>query len=186
MSAAKEEPKESAHAEGEHGAAAAPKSKVGLLVVAAVIILGLQGGMAFMVVKHLTPKEKKHAPVVADTAEAEPEEETEEKAEPEMWEKPITKTVTIAGSGAQRYLKATFYLEYDKKKFPKFPADMEKELPRAEFIVNQVLSVIPFEEISNPAIQKKVSEEVLVELNKSLPKKKLKVKEVLVTDWLLQ
>jgi len=184
MSAAKEEHKEEASADG----AAPPKakSKVGLLAVAAVLILALQGGMAFMVVKHLTPKEKHKAKVVEDTADAEEEEETQEKGEPEMWEKPISKTVTIAGSGAKRYLKATFYLEYDKKKFPKFPADMEKEAPRAEFIINQVLSVIPFEEISKPETQKKVCEEVLVELNKALPKKKLKVKEVLVTDWLLQ
>lgn len=185
MSAAKEEHKEEASADG----AAPPKakSKVGLLAVAAVLILALQGGMAFMVVKHLTPKEKHKAKVVEDTAEAEEEEEDEHaKGEPEMWEKPISKTVTIAGSGAKRYLKATFYLEYDKKKFPKFPADMEKEAPRAEAIINQILSDIPFEEISKPETQKKVCEDILVELNKALPKKKLKVKEVLVTDWLLQ
>jgi len=183
MSAAKEEHKEEPKAED---GAAAPKSRVGVLVGAAVVILGLQAGMTVGVMKYLTPKEKHKAKVVEDTTEVEEEEETQEKGEPEMWEKPISKTVTIAGSGAKRYLKATFYLEYDKKKFPKFPADMEKEAPRAEFIINQILSVIPFEEISKPETQKKVCEDVLVELNKALPKKKLKVKEVLVTDWLLQ
>ncbi|MEN9353237.1 MAG: hypothetical protein RL318_562 [Fibrobacterota bacterium] len=182
MSAAKEEHKEEPKAEG---GASAPKSRVGVLVGAAVVILGLQAGMTIGVMKYLTPKEKHKAPALEDTTEVE-EEEEHDKGEPEMWEKPISKTVTIAGSGAKRYLKATFYLEYDKKKYPKFPADMEKEAPRAEFIINQVLSVIPFEEISNPEIQKKVCEEILVNLNKALPKKKLKVKEVLVTDWLLQ
>jgi flagellar basal body-associated protein FliL len=184
MSAAKEEHKEEPKAEG--AASSAPKSRVGVLVGAAVVILGLQAGMTIGVMKYLTPKEKHKAPALEDTTEVEEEEEEQEKGEPEMWEKPISKTVTIAGSGAKRYLKATFYLEYDKKKFPKFPADMEKEAPRAEFIINQVLSVIPFEEVSNPETQKKVCEEILVNLNKALPKKKLRVKEVLVTDWLLQ
>lgn len=186
MSAAKEEHKEEAPAEG--GAPPKAKSRVMVLVVAALAILGLQAGLTVGVLKYLTPKEK-HKPKVAeeDTTAADEEEEDEgAKGEPEMWEKPISKTVTVAGSNAKRYLKATFYLEYDKKKFPKFPADMEKEAPRAEFIINQVLSVIPYEEISKPEAQKKACEDILVELNKSLPKKKLKVKEVLVTDWLLQ
>ncbi len=185
---ATEETKEKTPELQASSAPAAPKSRVAILLVAAVVILGLQAFMVFMVVNHLSPKPPKRPPVAADTAQADEEDDDdEEKAgEPELWEKPITKTVTIAGSGAKRYLKATFYLEYDKKKYPKFAADMEKEQPRAEFIMNQVLSVLPFDSLSNPAVQKKVSEEILVELNKSLPKKKLRVKEVLVTDWLLQ
>lgn len=186
MSAAKEEHKEEAPAEG--GAAPKAKSRVMVLVVAALVILGLQAGMTIGVMKYLTPKEK-HKPKHAEedsTALEEEEEEEGHKGEPEMWEKPLSKTVTVAGSNAKRYLKATFYLEYDKKKFPKFPADMEKEAPRAEFIINQVLSQIPFEEVSKPEAQKKACEDILLELNKALPKKKLKVKEVLVTDWLLQ
>ena len=184
---ATEETKEKTPELQASSAPAAPKSRVAILLVAAVVILGLQAFMVFMVVSHLSPKPPKHPPVAADTAQADDDDEEEADAgEPELWEKPITKTVTIAGSGAKRYLKATFYLEYDKKKYPKFAADMEKEQPRAEFIMNQVLSVLPFDSLSNPAVQKKVSDEILVELNKSLPKKKLRVKEVLVTDWLLQ
>jgi len=184
---ATEETKEKTPELQASAAPVAPKSRVAILLVAAVVILGLQAFMVFMVVSHLSPKPPKHPPVAADTAQADDDdEEAADAGEPELWEKPITKTVTIAGSGAKRYLKATFYLEYDKKKYPKFAADMEKEQPRAEFIMNQVLSVLPFDSLSNPAVQKKVSDEILVELNKSLPKKKLRVKEVLVTDWLLQ
>lgn len=183
---ATEETKEKTPEPQASAAPAAPKSRVAILLVAAVVILGLQAFMVFMVVSHLSPKPPKHPPVAADTADSDDDDEEETAGEPELWEKPITKTVTIAGSGAKRYLKATFYLEYDKKKYPKFAADMEKEQPRAEFIMNQVLSVLPFDSLSNPAVQKKVSEDILVELNKSLPKKKLRVKEVLVTDWLLQ
>jgi flagellar basal body-associated protein FliL len=186
MSAAKDEHKEEPKAEG---GATAPKSKVGVLVAAVVVILGLQAGMTVGVMRYLTPKEKHRPKVAEDTAAADADADADEetgKAEPEMWEKPISKTVTIAGSNAKRYLKATFYLEYDKKKFPKFAADMDKESPRAEFVINQVLSVIPYEEIAKPETQKKACEEILLELNKELPRKTLQVKEVLVTDWLLQ
>lgn len=179
--------------EGSHDGAKGGKNKLLPMILAVVAILGLQAGLAVGVVRWLK---------VADHAKADPkkahatdehgeegEEEEEEEAAPkklECVETPLSKTVSVAGSGGKRYLKATFCLEYDALKYKEFGKTVEEQHMRIEAATQKILSAAPMELVMSPAGQDTLSAHLKEAINAMLKHHKVKLNDVLVTEWLVQ
>jgi len=183
----------------EHKAEEAPheggkKGKLLPMVLAVVAILGLQAGLAVGVVRWLrvsdhAPKKDKKAHVAAEGAEEGDGDAESEEAKPKKLEcakNPLSKTVSVAGSGGKRYLKATFCLEYDAEKYKEFEKIAEEQKMRIEASTQKILSASPMELVMLPAGQDTISLHLRDELNSVLKHDKVKLNAVLVTEWLVQ
>ncbi|HQF53934.1 MAG TPA: flagellar basal body-associated FliL family protein, partial [Fibrobacteria bacterium] len=95
-------------------------------------------------------------------------------------------TVTIAGTEAKRYLKASFCLEYDADKYKDLAKKIEPQMMRVEAVVNRTLSAATFEMVSSPTIQDSLTRKMTKDINKMLKHEKLQLNAVLVTEWLVQ
>lgn len=189
--------------------AEAPKSggsgrKLAPMLVAVLVVLGLQAALAVGVMRFLgvadraAPKKAAHTAAhgeeaVSEEGNAEGEEEGDEddseKKKPkrlECVEKPLNKTVTIAGTEAKRYLKASFCLEYDAEKYKELAKKIEPQMMRVESVVNRTLSAATFEMINDPKAQDSLTRQMTKEINKMLKHEKLQLTSVLVTEWLVQ
>lgn len=193
MSAApKEERKEEASHEAKGG-----KGKLVPMLVAVLAILALQAGLAVGVVRWLRVSDhaaaKKGAAHSAHAEEGEGEEgEGEEEEEGgkakklECVKKPISKTVSVAGSGGKRYLKATFCLEYDAEKYKEFEKLAEEQSMRLEAASQRILSTATMEMVMDPKGQDSISVLLKDDFNAMLKHDKVKVNAVLITEWLVQ
>lgn len=199
--APKEEKKKDESAEGAK--AAGGGRKLAPMLVAVLVVLALQaalavGVMRFLGVSDRSAKQKtSHASHGEDAAAegegseegAEGEDEEGAKKPPkrlECVEKPLNKTVTIAGTEAKRYLKASFCLEYDADKYKDLAKKIEPQMMRVESVVNRTLSAATFEMVSSPTIQDSLTRQMTKDINKMLKHEKLQLNAVLVTEWLVQ
>ena len=175
--------------------------KLAPMLVAVLVVLAIQAGLAVGVMRFLgvsdraPAKKAAHAAVQGEegsTEEGSGEEEEgddSEKKKPkklECVEKPLNKTVTIAGTEAKRYLKASFCLEYDAEKYKDLAKKIEPQMMRVESVVNRTLSAATFEMINDPKIQDSLTRDMTREINKLLKHEKLQLNSVLVTEWLVQ
>lgn len=159
------------------------------MVAAVVAIVALQAGLAVGVVRWLRVSD--HAPA---KAEVEPGAEGEEEGEEEKpsgrklgcAKSPVSKTVSVAGSQGKRYLKATFCLEYDQKKYVEFDKLVEEQSMRIEAASQKILSSAPMEQVMSPAGQDSIATRLKDEFNTLLKHDKVKVNAVLITEWLVQ
>lgn len=189
----------------EVGKASGGGRKLVPMLVAVLVVLALQAALAVGVMRFLGVSDrsaKQKTPHAAhgegDAAEgdgseegAEGEEEGEEGAKKapkrlECVEKPLNKTVTIAGTEAKRYLKASFCLEYDADKYKDLAKKIEPQMMRVESVVNRTLSAATFEMVSSPTIQDSLTRQMTKDINKMLKHEKLQLNAVLVTEWLVQ
>lgn len=198
MSASKEEKTEGANEEPKAKPAGGGKRLLPMLV-AVLVVLALQTALAVGVVRWVgiadqapaKAKAKAHGEHAEEGSDegGEEEEEEEEEAKPkklECVEKPIEKTISVAGSGGQKYLKTSLCLEYDAAKYPGLPKAIEGQMMRVEYVVNRVLSTASEERIMDPAQQDTLMAEITGQVNKMLKHEKLKLNAVLVTEWLVQ
>ncbi|MEN9308202.1 MAG: hypothetical protein RL173_2134 [Fibrobacterota bacterium] len=208
--APKEEKKKDEAAEGTKPAGGG--RKLVPMLAAVVVVLGLQAGLAVGVMRFLgvsdrAAKKQTHAPKLdgegteegdahgdaeADghgEGEGEEGDEDAPKKKPkklECVEKPLSKTVTIAGTEAKRYLKASFCLEYDAEKYKELAKQIEPQMMRVEATVNRILSSATFEMVNNPATQDSLTKLMTKDVNKLLKHEKLQLNAVLITEWLVQ
>lgn len=200
--APKEEKKYDEAAEGTKPAGGGRKL-VPMLAAVAVVLL-LQAALAVGLMRYLGVSDrsaKSHAThrtgdgeavEGADHADGEADEEDEdsgEKRKPkklECVEKPLSKTVTIAGTEAKRYLKASFCLEYDAEKYKDLGKQIEPQMMRVEAAVNRILSSATFEMVNNPATQDSLAKHMTKDINQMLKHEKIQLNAVLVTEWLVQ
>ena len=203
--APKEEKQKDEAAEGTKPAGGGRKLVPMLAAVA--VVLGLQAALAVGLMRYLGVSDraakaqaaKGHEKVAEGDAHgeeadasAEGEEEDEdsgEKKKPkklECVEKPLSKTVTIAGTEAKRYLKAAFCLEYDAAKYKDLPKQLEPQMMRVEATVNRILSAATFEMVNSPAVQDSLVKQMTKDINKMLKHEKLQLNAVLITEWLVQ
>ena len=196
--APKEDKKKDEPAEG----AKAPGSgrKLVPMLVAVLVVLALQAALAVGVMRFLGVSDraaKQKTPHASHGETDGPEEGTEGEEEDEdgnrkppkrleCVEKPLNKTVTIAGTEAKRYLKASFCLEYDADKYKDLAKKIEPQMMRVEAVVNRTLSAATFEMVSSPAIQDSLTRKMTKDINKMLKHEKLQLNAVLVTEWLVQ
>lgn len=200
MSAAKEDKKKDESGETKP---AGSGRKLAPMLVAVLLILGLQAGLAVGIMRYLGVADRGAKSATAttqhgesDSTEAEGEAAGEGSETPtpkastpkklECVEKPLSKTVTVAGTEAKRYLKASFCLEYDPVKYKELPKSIEPQMMRIEATVNRILSSATFDKIANPTAQDSLSKLMTVEINKLLKEEKLQLHAVLITEWLIQ
>ena len=194
MSGAKEEPKKEESAEPAKPSGGGRKMVP--MLVAVLVVLALQAGLAVGVVRFLgisdrAPKKAVHAKVEDSdsAADGEGDGEDEEAKKPkklECLEKPLSKTVTVAGTEAKRYLKASLCLEYDAEKYKDMPKSIEPQMMRVEATVNRILSSATFAQVSDPKAQDSLAKQMGVDINKMLKPEKIQIHAVLVTEWLVQ
>lgn len=184
--AAKEERKEEVPHEGKPA-----KGRLLPMVAAVVAIVVLQAGLAVGVVRWLRVSD--HAPAkAAEEHGAEGEEEGDGEEEKPSGRKlgcaktPVSKTVSVSGSQGKRYLKATFCLEYDQKKYQEFEKIAQEQAMRIEAASQKILSSAPMEQVMSPAGQDSISTRLKDEFNALLKHDKVKVNAVLITEWLVQ
>lgn len=201
--APKEEKKKDEPADGAKPAGSG--RKLAPMLVAVLVVLGLQAALAIGVMRFLGVSDraaKQKTPHAAagegeasegdgseDGSEGEGDGEDGAKKTPkrlECVEKPLNKTVTIAGTEAKRYLKASFCLEYDADKYKDLAKKIEPQMMRVESVVNRTLSAATFDMVSNPAIQDSLTRQMTKDINKMLKHEKLQLNAVLVTEWLVQ
>lgn len=208
MSGAPKEEKKKDEAAAE-GTKPAGGRKMVPMLVAVVVVLGLQAALAVGVMRFLgvsdraakktshsakTPDGEKEGEGVSEGEGENPEENGEEgedgeKKKPkklECVEKPLSKTVTIAGTEAKRYLKASFCLEYDAEKYKELAKSIEPQMMRVESTVNRILSSATFEMVNNPAVQDSLTKQMTKDINKMLKHEKIQLNAVLITEWLVQ
>lgn len=192
--------------EKKEEAAEAPKSgggrKMGPMLGAVAVVIALQAGLAVGVVRFLgigdrAPKKALHDAKAGDEEVSGSEdgggEEGEEGSKKpkkeeklECVEKALSKTVTVAGTEAKRYLKAGLCLEYDALKYKDLPKQIEPQMMRVESVVNRILSTATFAMVSDPKTQDTLTLQMTKEINRMLKPEKLQIHAVLVTEWLVQ
>ncbi len=201
--APKEEKKKDDPADGAKPAGGG--RKLAPMLVAVLVVLGLQAALAVGVMRFLGVSDRAAKQKTGHAANGEGEvaggegaddgsdgeEDGEDGAKKtpkrlECVEKPLNKTVTIAGTEAKRYLKASFCLEYDADKYKDLAKKIEPQMMRVESVVNRTLSAATFEMVSNPAIQDSLTRQMTKDINKMLKHEKLQLNAVLVTEWLVQ
>jgi flagellar basal body-associated protein FliL len=200
--APKEEKKHDEAAEGKKPAGGG--RKLAPMLAAVAVVLGLQAALAVGLMRYLGVSDRATKPVAhpahkdgdveAPDGDTPPDGEDEdddsgEKKKPkklECVEKPLSKTVTIAGTEAKRYLKASFCLEYDAAKYKDMAKQIEPQMMRVEASVNKILSSATFEMVNNPAIQDSLTKQMTKDINKMLKEEKMQLNAVLVTEWLVQ
>jgi flagellar basal body-associated protein FliL len=204
--APKEEKKSEEAAEGAKPAGGG--RKLAPMLAAVAVVLALQAALAVGIMRYLgvsdratkTAGHAAHKEGEIDSAdgeahadggeeEEEEDEDSGEKKKPkklECVEKPLSKTVTIAGTEAKRYLKAAFCLEYDAAKYKDLAKQIEPQMMRVEASVNKILSSATFEMVNSPAVQDSLTRQMTKDINKMLKHEKMQLNAVLVTEWLVQ
>ena len=188
--APKEEKKEESPDAGKTGGG----RKMGPMVVAVLVILALQAGLAFGVMRFLGVSDRgakaahaKAAPEGEASAEESEEDDSPKKHQKlECLEKPLSKTVTIAGTEAKRYLKASLCIEYDAEKYKDLPKTIEPSMMRIEATANRILSSATFQQVNDPHGQDTLAAQITTEANKLIKGEKIQIHSVLVTEWLVQ
>jgi flagellar basal body-associated protein FliL len=94
--------------------------------------------------------------------------------------------VTIAGTEAKRYLKASMCIEYDALKYKDLPKTIEPSMMRVEATANRILSSASFQQVNDPRGQDTLAAQIATETNKLLREEKIQIHAVLVTEWLVQ
>jgi flagellar basal body-associated protein FliL len=188
--APKEEKKEETPEAGKPGGG----RKMGPMVVAVAVVLALQAGLAFGVMRFLGVSDRgatkvAHAKASADDAtgdDADQDDSPKKHEKLECLEKPLSKTVTIAGTEAKRYLKASMCIEYDAEKYKDLPKIIEPSMMRVEATANRILSSANFQQVNDPRGQDTLAAAIAAETNKLLKPDKIQIHAVLVTEWLVQ
>jgi len=190
MSAAPKEDKKEEPAEG-----AKPRAgrKLGPMLGAVALVLVLQAGLAFGVVRFLGISDhgagrSGHAKSSDDDGSGDGNDPKPGSAPKNLQcvDKPLSKTVTIAGTEAKRYLKASLCLEYDADKYKDLPKEIEPQMMRVEATVNRILSSASFQQVADPKAQDTLAMQMDSEINQLLKPDKIQIHAVLVTEWLVQ
>ena len=189
--APKEEKKEETPEAGKSGGG----RKMGSMVAAVAVVLALQAGLAYGVMRFLGVTDRgaskaAHPKVAAEgdaSGEESEDDDTPKKHQKlECLEKPLSKTVTIAGTEAKRYLKASMCIEYDAEKYKDFAKTIEPSMMRVEATANRILSSASFQQVNDPRGQDTLAAQIAAEANKLLKGEKIQIHAVLVTEWLVQ
>lgn len=101
-------------------------------------------------------------------------------------EAPIEAIVNIAGTDADRLLKAAIIFEYDDKEYPDLAEELMRRAPKFKDLLINHLSTLTFEELKEPDARKKIRKDLLRMVNATLPAKLGEVRNVLFTTYIIQ
>ncbi len=175
-------------------AAAAPKDakKAGMsplmrkLVLAGVVagIIGVEAVVAYMLVQ-ATKQEDPHA--LAAKKEKEQEEASHSKQTAMgLTTEPIGVVVNIGSGEDERYAKVSIQLEFDDIKYPLLMEGLKLRTPKIKNILIESLSSMSVQDLTTPVGKVKLRQTVLREVNRILPKDEGTVRDVFLSEFILQ
>jgi flagellar basal body-associated protein FliL len=153
-------------------------------VIAAIVILNTV--IAFFLVQMTKPKntDEIEAKLKADSAKVAAESATEMGAT--TAEAPIEAVVNIAGTDGERFLKASIAFEFNEIQYPKLGEELKKRAPKFKDILIDYLSKLTLLEVTEPDAKEKVRKDLLRLVNNSLSPKEGEVREVYITQYIIQ
>lgn len=193
---------------------AKPKSNLVMLIVIIFVVVLIQVVLAFVVVKITAPKEETESTEQAAAGHGEkkpgkhgeaakegesgkhgeagkegeaPAEGGEVPAHEVFTKKPIEVIVNIAGTDATRFLKVKVQLALDAE-LPEnkgydaaFPYDVQ-----AQNKINEYLSALPIEEVTQPNAQQNIRGDLLRAINDLIPEGKGQISNVYINQYIIQ
>jgi len=98
---------------------------------------------------------------------------------------PIEVIVNIAGTDAERFLKAAIVLEYDEKNSI-LAAELPRRTQRYRDMLISYLSSLTLAEVTAPGAQAKICSDILRQINVSLPENAGAVRNVVISNYIIQ
>jgi len=180
MADKKKEAAAPAPAEGEEGG----KKKSNMVLVIGIIagIVAVQTALVYLIVPKPVDEAAVAAKAVEDSLRREAEAATRMGA---VTETPIEVIVNIAGTEAERFLKASIILEYDGANV-KFGEELGRRAPRFRDLMMNHLSRLTLMEVTEPGAKDKIRKDLLRMINETLPAKMGEVDDVLFTSYIIQ
>ncbi len=166
------------------------KSNIVPLILIIVVVLLIQGGIAFVIVKVTAPK----ADVVDTTAQDSTTDTTGSSvastapANEVVEGKVHTFIVNIAGTDAERYLKLSLQVAYDgdaAKKNKTFLTTLASNEVPAKNYINQYLSSLTLEEVSDKNAQQNIRGDLVRGVNRLFPEG-VELSNIYITEFLIQ
>lgn len=153
-------------------------------VIAGIVILNTV--IAFFLIQMTKPKntDEVEAKLKADSAKVAAESVTEMGAT--TAEAPIEAVVNIAGTDGERFLKSSIAFEFNEVQYPLLAAELTKRAPKFKDILIDYLSKLTLLEVTAPDAKEKIRKDLLRIVNNSLPPKLGEVKEVYITQYIIQ
>lgn len=166
------------------------KSNIVPLIIIILVVVLIQAGIAFAIVKITAPKNE-----VADTTAQDSTTDTTgssaqiSKPDDEVVQATVlTFIVNIAGTDAERYLKLSLQVAYDGKKASKnktFLTSLASAEVPAKNYINQYLSSLTLENVSDKNAQQNIRGDLVRGVNGLLPEG-VELSNIYITEYLIQ
>ncbi|HZH72889.1 MAG TPA: flagellar basal body-associated FliL family protein [Mariniphaga sp.] len=101
-------------------------------------------------------------------------------------ETPVEAIVNIAGTQGERFIKAAVIFEYNEKEFPNLGIELQRRAPKFKDLLINHLSKLTLMEVTEPDAKDKIRKDLLLLVNRSLPRESGKIREVLFTTYIIQ
>lgn len=104
-----------------------------------------------------------------------------------MTSAPIEVVVNIPGEkGQERFAKVAIVLEFDNIKYPELGEQLVLRTPKIKNVLIEALSVTPVTELSSAQGKRKLREDLVREVNRTLSKEMGSVREVFISEFIIQ
>jgi flagellar basal body-associated protein FliL len=151
-----------------------------------VAVIAVEVVIAYFVVQATKQEDPR---VLAEKKAQEQEETSREKLTTMgLTTEPIEVTVNVAGANKEEdhYVKVAIQLEFDDQKYPKLMEQLKLREPRIKNILIESLAGMNLEQLLEPNGKVRLRDLVRNEVNKSLPKDEGSIREVFISQFLVQ
>jgi flagellar basal body-associated protein FliL len=147
-------------------------------------IIGVEAVVAYMLVQATKQEDPR---VLAEKKEKEQDDASRVKQTAMgLTTDPIQVVVNVGAGQEERYAKVAIQLEFDDIKYPKLLVQLKLRVPKIKDILIESLSSMTLEELATPVGKVKLRQTVLREVNRILPKDEGTVRDVFLSEFLLQ
>ena len=157
------------------------------LVLAGIIIavIAIEGVIAFFLVQATKQEDPR---VLAESKEKEQESAARIKQTTiGMTTDPIEVIVNITGKNEEdRYAKIAVQLEFDNTKYPELADQLVVRVPKIKNILIEQLAAMPLEDLMSPTGKVKLRKAIQREINKTIPKNTGEVRDVFISEFIIQ
>lgn len=105
-----------------------------------------------------------------------------------MTTEPLSVTVNLASANLEeeRYVKVGIQIEFDNLKYPELAHQLEARIPKTKNIMIEQLTSMNAEELLSPNGKLKLRMGILREINKTLPKDVGEVRDIFLSEFIVQ
>ncbi|MDR0330812.1 MAG: flagellar basal body-associated FliL family protein [Chitinispirillales bacterium] len=161
-----------------------PKKGGNFIMVIGIIvgIVVLQGALAYLIIPKPVDEAAIAQKALEDSLRLAEEALTKVGA---ITEKPIEVTVNIAGTDAERLIKASIVFEYDETNAA-LGAELTRREPKLTNLFSEHMSSLTLMELPEPGGRDKIRADLLRKINESLPPKVGEIQDVLFKTYIIQ